>query len=97
MSGHAKNLTSEQLTVFLKEFLSKFTGFNGHTVTEESNVVVFSTSEASKLLAEINSKIGIELSDYIDKVLKENAKLYNRSITFYESEETPNSLILRWI
>jgi len=93
-----KNLDRKHITEFLKRYLPKINGFSN--ITKDANnihICVFTTEQASELLAAINSSIMLELNEYIEEVLHENCKLYNRSIIFYESEERPNSLILRWV
>ncbi len=98
MSEEAKNLNGEIITTFLKKFLINFPGFSGFTVDNNNiNTVVFLTSTPSELLANINSGIGVSLNEFIETELNDNCKRYNRNIIFYESEETPTSLILRWV
>lgn len=98
MSEEVKNLNSEVITTFLKKFLINFPGFSG--ITKDNNGInasVFLTSTPSELLANINSGIGVALNDFIETELGESCKRYNRNIIFYESEESPTSLILRWV
>lgn len=93
-----KNLDREHISEFLKTYLPKINGFTN--ITKDANNIytcIFTTEHASELLSAINSSIILELNEYIEEVLKENCKSYNRSIIFYESEERPNSLVLRWV
>lgn len=98
MTETIKILTSEQITDFLKQYLSKFQGFNGITKDiGDINVAVLLTSDSVGLLNEINKGLPEALNQFIEKDLKDNCKKYNRSITYYESEERDTSLILRWV
>jgi len=93
-----KNLEREQITEFLKIFLPKIIGFTN--INKDQNNIytcIFTTENSTDLLSSINSSIMLELNDYIEEILHENCKNYNRSIIFYESEEHANSLILRWV
>ena len=96
---YAKNLTKEDITKFLQQYLCKFKGFSRINADPEYGMrtAIFLDSEnPDQLLIEINSSINIALNNYIESTFEESCKRYNRNIIFFESEAKGTSLFLRW-
>jgi len=93
-----KKLSSENITNFLTVTFQNIEGFMG-IMTDVNGIKVarFSTSDPNSLLKFINLLVPSALNNFIESNLKENPKEYDRSIVLYESEETHNTLVLRWV
>lgn len=79
---------------FMKEYFSKY----GLVTKTEDNiyVLVLESENPIELLDNINFNITKDLTNYIEKTLKQDPKLYDRSTT-YETEIKDNKIFIRWV
>ncbi|RLA78155.1 MAG: hypothetical protein DRG78_15805 [Epsilonproteobacteria bacterium] len=96
-----KPLPTNIISDYLKHILPVISKETNTEITiakqEGTNVCVFRTNKGSEVLKIINIKMLSAFDTFIENELNELASHYNRSLIFFESEITDNTLFIRWI
>ncbi len=98
-----KPISKELKDGFIKhicnEVTTKFELEKTFIVDQSGNKVIIYTNNnmnSNKILHELNTLIGTELTDYIKQTTGEDAKTYVRSITLFESHANDVNLTITW-
>lgn len=92
-----KNLSREEISKMLYNYFQS----TGATIVKEEGdifkaMVPCTVETLDQVAIKVASGASIYMDQYIEKVLEENPKYYNRNLILFESEPAVNFIFFRW-
>ena len=96
-----KSISKEIITKFVKLVCERISNKSGYDLIETRmigskvlTIMIPETTNGEKVLSLINKTVAYEFGDFIEKETNESRKLYDRSITLFESTVDVNRITI---